>query len=110
MQVFLLSLILFTLSLPGCFCSQQPIPKIEADADALKALTRFCKTHKCNVSDFKVTDAREKVAVGGSNEYLAWMYDYRGRDVNGVDYTVRIMIDYCGGTEISYLDLNSIEQ
>jgi len=101
MQLLFTVLVLFTFSLPACLCPSTPIPKTEADAYTVKALRKFCSWHNCNASDFKVDEARERVAVGGSDEYLAWLYTYKNRTSNGVKQTVIIMLDYCGGTEIS---------
>jgi hypothetical protein len=101
MQFLFTALVLFIFSLPACLCPSTPIPKAEADAYTLKALTRFCKFENCNASNFKVEEAKERVAVGGSDEYLAWLYTYEARAASGKKQTVIIMLDYCGGTEIS---------
>jgi hypothetical protein len=102
MQLLFTVLILFVFSLPSCLCSSTPIPKAEADAYTFKALTRFCSRNNCNASDFEVYQAMERVEVGNSGgEYLAWLYHYKNRTANGVEQIVTIMLDYCGGTEIS---------
>ena len=101
MQLLFAVLVLFTFSLPACLCPSTPISKAEADAYTFKSLTKFCSWHSCNASDFKVAEAREKVVVGGSEEYLAWLYTYKAHAASGTEQTVIIMLDYCGGTEIS---------
>lgn len=101
MQFLFAVLVLFTFSLTACLCPSTPIPKAEADAYTSKSLTKFCSWNNCNASDFKIAEAREKVAVGGSDEYLAWLYTYKARAASGKEQTVIIMLDYCGGTEIS---------
>ena len=96
---------MFSASLISC-CVPKSISEEQAEKIGRRAIERFCETHRETApADYKLIKTKPNVAIGDSNEKLAWEMSYISHQKNGSPYVeVIIMIDQCGGTETSFWD------